>query len=175
MENENKKIEVDDSNLGGWSISRELFDTIAMLLDGVTNPTILELGSGTGTKELRKIATVISVEHDPQYLPETHAPHKGFIVPLCNTTGWYEKQQMYKILKHGGYDLILVDGPLRNGRHGFLQNLWMFETDCAIIIDDTNRKEIKKMVDSLAKKFKRDYAEFEDQEKRKFAVFYRKI
>ena len=51
-------MEINNDNLGGWAISSQLLNEAIRL---AKYGKILEIGSGTGTKELRKIADVISI------------------------------------------------------------------------------------------------------------------
>lgn len=165
---------IDKSNLGGWAIGEELLEEARGLLPPHGSGTILEIGSGTGTLELRKIARVISIEHDPEWY-QPSGEHEGssftIMAPLNKETGWYETNDIEKILARHYYDLIIVDGPKRSARHGFLHNLSLFRTGAAIILDDTHRQEIKEMAELLAGRLGRPFVEREAQGHRRFAIF----
>jgi len=99
--------------------------------------------------------------------------HESYLVPIESTTGWYSVPQIETVLKGLSYDLIIVDGPKRNGRHGFLHNFELFDSTAAIIIDDVNRPNIKLMADLIQKILDRPYRVINTDEKRAFAVFER--
>jgi predicted O-methyltransferase YrrM len=164
------KFEINNENLGDWAISRILLNTVSQHIpkDG----TVLEIGSGTGTLELRKFARVISIEHDPKWAQPATDKDRTFIIPIDPETGWYKREMLEAALKGQHYDLILVDGPKRNGRHGFLHNLDLFDHDAVIVIDDTNRTEIAVMTEMVARALGRVASTYHGQgEKRTFAIF----
>lgn len=173
MENETQRksirYQLDDQNLDGWAISKQLIVQASKIIQA--GATILELGAGSGTAELRKIGRVISIEHDKTYLPATEEPHQAHLVPLDPDTGWYDRKALMAILAGQHYDLIIVDGPKRVGRHGFLHNLDLFTREAAIIIDDLHRIEIRVMADMLRRTLERPYGEYKADQGRWFAVF----
>lgn len=130
-------------NFGGAAIERECYEKIREILP--RGKTILELGSGTGTKELVKHYTTISVEHDEKYLNQTgsHYIH----APLDDNL-WYNRQILAMELPYYEYDMILVDGPpsfLKSGfvediRLGFVKNIGLFNTKVPIVFDDVERR-----------------------------------
>lgn len=164
------KFNIENKNLGDWAISRALLNTVSQNLP--PNGTILEIGSGTGTFELRKFARVISIEHDPKWaLPEA-GENKTYLIPLDPETGWYERDLVRAVLEQQKYDLIIVDGPKRNARHGFLHNLDLFNQDAVIVIDDTHRQEIALMAEMVARAIDRKYERYQQQgENRTFVIF----
>jgi predicted O-methyltransferase YrrM len=164
------KYEIDNKNLGDWAISRMLLNTVSQHLP--PNGTILELGSGTGTQELRKFARVISIEHDRKWAQPATDKDKTYVVPLDPATGWYDRQLLEVALREETYDLIIVDGPKRKARHGFLHNLDLFNHEAVIVIDDTNRQEIALMAEMVARTLNRKYDYYQQQgEKRTFVIF----
>lgn len=140
----------------GWAITPELFMWIRTHLpDG---KMILELGSGTGTRELLKFYDVFSVEHDPTWLrcaPGNHAIH----APVRDYVGyrWYDADILREKLPQN-YDLLLVDGPPKNiGRTGLLHHLDLFRLHVPIIVDDCNRPEELSILHTLATKLARRF------------------
>ena len=117
-----------------WTIPKELFDWIrANLPDG---KTILELGSGDGTDELRKHYTVHSIEHDLAFVKEGNYIH----APIIRYRGydWYDLTKLKALPK---YDLLLIDGPTSViGRRGFIKHRDLFNLNVPIVIDDTQRE-----------------------------------
>ena len=117
-----------------WTIPKELFDWIrANLPDG---KTILELGSGEGTHELRKHYTVHSIEHDLAFVKEGNYIH----APIIRYRGydWYDLTKLKALPE---YDLLLIDGPTSViGRRGFTKHLDLFNLNVPIVIDDTQRE-----------------------------------
>lgn len=130
-------------NLNGWAISTELFNWI---LENIPkDSTILELGSGRGTRELVKHYNVYSVEHDVKWLnlvPQSHYIH----APLVD--GWYDVEILKEKLPKQ-YDVLLIDGPPAEKRIGVLKHLNLFKTDVPIIVDDSNRKLDRTIVERL--------------------------
>ena len=129
-----------------WTIPKELFDWIRQNLpDG---KTILELGSGNGTNELRKHYTVYSIEHDPKWLK----PNNNYIyAPIVSYNGyfWYDISKLQNLPE---YDLLLVDGPTGTiGRRGFVNHRALFNLEVPIVIDDTQRKAEMAMAEDLSR------------------------
>lgn len=121
-------------NFNGWSISKELFDWI--IKNVPIGKTILELGSGLGTKELVKHYKVYSVEHDKKWLGVVSGTNYIY-APLVD--GWYDVSILKdKLPKH--YDVLLIDGPPQEKRGNILKHLPLFNLDVIIIVDDTHRK-----------------------------------
>jgi len=138
--------DVNYESFGGWAISKELFEWILENLP--KGSTILELGSGNGTKELVKYYNVYSIEHDEKWLGLV--PESNYIyAPLID--GWYDVE----ILKNElpiHYDLLLIDGPVGENRVNIINHYDMFKQNIPIIIDDTNRENDKNMSIFLSEK-----------------------
>lgn len=99
--------------------------------------TILELGSGEGTGVLAQTYTMYSVEHDPAFLNKYDSHY--IYAPISD--GWYCPDMLRGKLPTR-YDALIIDGPPGTiGRAGLLNHLDLFNWDCHIFIDDTNRKE----------------------------------
>lgn len=138
---------IDYSGLGGFAISKEVIDWI--LNNIPKGSTILELGSGVGTKELVKFYNVFSIEDDEEWLgfePKTTYIH----APIVNE--WYDVEILKnKIPKK--YDLLLIDGPKGSKRENMIKHYDLFKKDVPVIIDDTNREIDYKLSEFLYKNF----------------------
>lgn len=132
-------------SFGGWAISKQLFDWLLAKLP--SSSTILELGSGAGTKELAKHFRVYSVEHDVRFLDRYDSTY--IHAPIVE--GWYDPAILAERLP-ASYDLLLVDGPPQQiGRGGILKHLTLFDLTKPIVIDDVHRKAERRILDKIAK------------------------
>tara|TARA_B100000287_G_C20536132_1_gene742818 strand:+ start:354 stop:842 length:489 start_codon:yes stop_codon:yes gene_type:complete len=138
-------------NLNGWNIGENLYKWI---IDNIEpNRTILELGSGTGTIELVKHYNVFSVEQNKEYVGLE--PKSNYIyAPLVNYEGrkkWYDVDKLQDL--PSDYDLLLIDGPIGSNRRNFIDHIHLFKhlNHIKIIIDDTNRKWDRWLVDEILK------------------------
>ena len=132
------------NEFGGWAIRESCFDFIREILP--KGKTILEMGSGTGTKRLSEYYNMISIEDQHEWVGQYNshyieAPIRNYSTNHINTvglfktkptdaytapdlpgeegptqTGWYDYKILTEKLKGLKYDLILIDGP--NGRIG---------------------------------------------------------
>jgi len=111
--------------------------------------TILELGTGFGTKRLTDHFNVISIENDIKW-------HQGVSelieVPLAEITKtrsvakrfpefveWYDPEILAQKLEGLEYDAIVVDGPATPDRRpGFYQHRELFKK-VPVLFDDVNR------------------------------------
>jgi len=120
----------------GWAISMELFQWITTNIK--KGSTILELGSGLGTKFLDESGyNMISIEHNEEYMNKYNS--KYIYAPIFEGWYWVEGLQELKDLE---YDLILVDGPPKatGGRAGLLKHLDLFKP-VPMIFDDLQRDD----------------------------------
>jgi hypothetical protein len=148
---------------GGWSISETLFNWISVNLP--IGSTILEFGSGEGTKYLVENYTVYSIEQNEEWV--NYSPKSNYIyAPLVN--GWYDIE-IVKTNLPKKYDLLLVDGPIGRNRLNFLSHYKEFNCDVPIIIDDTNRTIDKELSTTLSKLLNKSTTEIWDGEK-KFTI-----
>lgn len=161
---------MDNQNLGGWSVCPALVAEIIKREPKV----ILEIGSGKGTRELRKIAKVISVEQSVKYLPKEEDGHIVFYVPIDKKTKWYNTEELEVCLNGLEYDLILVDGPSRSNRQGFEKNSDLFDLNKCIVIDDTHRDGMADMVRAMRQKCERRPLEYKGPGRLRFTIFEKK-
>lgn len=153
------------NNLNGWAIPDEMMNWI--LTNVPKGSTILELGSGNGTKELVKNYKVYSIEHDKNWInvvPESNYIH----APIVDN--WYDVNVLKKQLPKD-YDLLIIDGPIGPMRINFLKNYRLFRNDVTILVDDTNRPEDKKMGLNLSNILNKQHIEITSSDK-KFMVLY---
>ena len=127
--------------------------------------TILELGSGDGSKRLVEAGyTVYAVEHDEGWITRWPNDVNYIYAPLrehkkvegFDANVWYDPAYLQDL---PDYDLIIVDGPPGcEGRSGFLKYFdELFKSDVPIVIDDMQRVPERLLVTRLAKKLKRPY------------------
>ena len=135
-------------SLGGWAIGQGMVDWIGSKFGPMS--TIMELGSGSGSIELSRRYQVISVEHDPEWLPKADG-NMVVYAPIVN--GWYDPRVVVPLANIMDPHLIIVDGPpARIGRDGFVPffeavflSSYLARATHArcrtVIFDDTNRPE----------------------------------
>ena len=147
-----------------WSISPELFEKIREIVP--EKSTILELGSGTGTIELCKYYSMISIEHDfrfqnlapAYYIMAPITPFRKACAVFPEDKGWYDRDILKAQLPGLKYDAILVDGPPNlYGRGGFAKWLDLFNTNVPIFVDDVERTRDRRMIGRVSAKLKRPY------------------
>ena len=155
--------EINYDSLGGFAISKELIDWIWENIP--EGSTILELGSGYGTKELVKKYNVYSIEHDEKWMGIAEGSNYIY-APLKN--GWYDREILIKEIPKK-YDVLLIDGPPSWSRGNIIENYDLFENMSYIIVDDTNRENDKKIADFIIKKQECHYFEVESENK-KFTI-----
>lgn len=155
-------------NFHDYMISRELYRWIRNNLK--EGNTILELGSGDGTRLLSERYKMYSIENNEKWLNKydstyIHAPIKN---------NWFDVEVLKKELPND-YDLILVDAPPgfnENARMGFYTNIELFNTSVPIIIDDIHRPGERRLADNLKEMFgkSKSYTEITSKNK-SFCVF----
>jgi len=153
-------------NLNGWAISNEVYEWI--LQNVMTGSTILEFGSGTGTKELVKYYKVYSIEEDMEWVGfekrtnYIYAPIVEMEQRVNHSRGWYDIDYDF-VPKE--YSLLLVDGPMGNNRCNFRFFYKNFYTDCPIIFDDTHRDGDNELAEFIAKELNRELITIEGYKK----------
>lgn len=151
-------MEYNKKNLNGWALSEEAFEWIFKNIP--QGSTILELGSGSGTKELVKYYTVYSVEQDANFID--NEPKSNYIyAPIVNN--WYDEKLFDSIPKQ--YDLLIVDGPIKKDRCNFTKFCHRFN-NVPFLIDDTQREDDRKMALEVARLLNKKIEEFIGNQKK---------
>lgn len=153
-------IDWSEDSFGGWSITEALYEYIRKTLP--VGNTILELGSGYGTSLLAEHYSMVSVEHDKEFIDKydstyLYAPLKEHKA-IANHDGtlWYDADILRPQLKGLQYDLLIVDGPPKY-RAGFLKYFAMFDSKVIMIFDDFERDIERKVVNSIASRLSCSY------------------
>lgn len=160
-------MEYNEKNLDGWAIPREAFEWIYENLPH--GSTILELGSGHGTKELVKYYNVISVEQNTEWVGMVkeskyiYAPLKEYDFSNLNSCCWYDEEKLKDL--PDDYDLLIIDGPIGINRTNFIHFMNHFKHDVPYVIDDTNREPDKKMALQVSKFLNKEVLEIKGWEK----------
>jgi len=160
-------MEYNKENLDGWAIPREAFEWIYNNLPH--GSTILELGSGNGTKELVKYYNVVSIEENKKWVdvvPESkyiYAPLKQYDNAGRHSCCWYDDSCISQLPKD--YDLLIIDGPVGNNRGNFVNFMNHFKKDVPYVIDDTNRGGDKNMALKIAKELNKEITEIKGWKK----------
>lgn len=111
------------------------------------NMKIFEFGAGYSTLWFsKKVKDVVSVEHNPKWakLISNKLPANGKIILVEN-----EKEYPMEILKHGKFNIIIVDGILRNECLKISTNA--LEEDGIILLDNAERTEYFQAKNNLIK------------------------
>lgn len=139
--------------------------------------TILELGSGYGSRELARDYTVYSIEHSEKWAHKF--PEVNYILaPLVDyndqyfrdATAWYDPTVLERELPKE-YDAILIDGPPgKVGRAGFYTNLHLFRIDVPMFFDDVHRLWEFRLMGKVAGKLDRTPAVYNCKRRRWYGV-----
>jgi len=126
-----------------WMLPSEIFDYLCKLFpDG---GKILEFGSGDGTRILAEKFDICSIEHDEVWASKCDT--ECHLIPIRpnhtstenNQTGWYDVEEVLKIIPDD-LDIIIIDGPNGTiGRHGVLSVLESLPKSATYIVDDVHR------------------------------------
>lgn len=160
-------MEYNKENLDGWAIPREAFEWIYENLPH--GSTILELGSGNGTKELVKYYNVVSIEENEKWVdvvPESkyiYAPLMRYPYVNNHSCCWYDESCLLELPDN--YDLLIIDGPVGNNRGNFIHFMDYFKKDVPYVIDDTNRGGDKEMALKVAEKLNKEIIEIKGHQK----------
>jgi len=160
-------MDYNKNNLNGWALPEEAFEWIINNLPH--GSTILELGSGNGTKELVKYYKVYSVEQDEKWMnlvPQSNYIYgslKEYDYANNHSCCWYDDSILDKLPKE--YDLLIIDGPVGNNRGNFIHFMDYFKKDVPYVIDDTNRDGDKKMALDVSEKLQKKIIEIKGWQK----------
>ena len=138
-----------------WMMPIEAFEWIESNIE--YGSTILEFGSGKGTKRLCKNYEVYSVEHNVEWLDlaESNYIYAPIILDenrdAGDEIGWYNPNPIRENLPKN-ISLLIIDGPpAKIGRSGILNHLDIV-TECDyILIDDMHRPREYELSQKLAK------------------------
>lgn len=123
--------------------------------------TILEFGSGHGTKYLSEYYDMISIEEDAEWVDKY--PSKYLHAEVKNE--WYDVDAVNMFLKDKSYDAILIDGPARGRRERILEliesNELEINTDVHIFMDDLERDADMKLAEELSTFLNRELVNYE--------------
>jgi hypothetical protein len=142
---------------GSWALGEPIFAAMVGKLEPMNPRRIVEFGSGRSTVRLAHAfpeATIVSVEHDPEYLAETkrfiaaYSPEAAISVehrPLCWQTWHGLPYFSYGAGAFGqGVDAVLIDGPpfptSARGREACLHHVYgSIRIGGRIFLDDYER------------------------------------
>lgn len=162
-------MEYNKKHLNGWALPEEAFEWI--LNNIPEGSTILELGSGSGTKELVKFYNVYSVEQDQKWMgyePKSnyiYAPLKSYPNNIQGSQGWYDEERLFAGIPDK-YDLLIIDGPIAINRGNFINFCERFNVEVPFLIDDTQRKLDREMALEVAKKLNKSVTEVTGHQKK---------
>lgn len=153
----------DLEKLGGWAISKEVFEYILDTLP--VGSTILELGSGVGTGELAKYYKMFSIEDNKAWLNKYQSTYIYAPIKNYGSYRWYDVEYLSGNLPQK-YDLIFIDGPFGGiGRFGFYHHMSLFDINVPILFDDTNRNAERDLFNAVASVLNRPTLEIRSADK----------
>ena len=125
-------------------LSSEAIEVIQQTLP--KGSTILELGSGQGTKDLLDMGyKVISIEQDPEWQYKYHDNYIPAPIKNYGNYWWFDSEYLNNLPFYG---FLLVDGPtglptpeFYSCRIGLLDHKHLFNLTVPILVDDTNRPD----------------------------------
>jgi len=169
------------SNELSWMLPPEVFEWIETNIS--FGSTILEFGSGEGSKRLSSNYNLYSVEHNPEWLRATNGVCLYAPIELSEEfpgeIGWYDLKKIEKELPKK-IDLMIIDGPNGTiGRSGMLAHVESFSWTYPVLIDDLHREREFTFSQELAKTLNLKCIHFKETEHeenrslRSFGVFYR--
>ncbi len=128
--------------MSDWTLPGEAFEFLEERM--LTDATIVELGSGEGTRRLASMFSVVSIEHDRRFIGK----HPAAYIHAPIVDGWYDTHAVKAGLP-ADYDCIVIDGPPGNvGRLGMLEALDLFKK-VPVLLDDVHRPEEQRLLMGL--------------------------
>ena len=121
----------------GWSISCKFLNSVETEVP--FGSTILEFGSGEGTKKLCKNYTVYSIEEQNNFVGRYHDNYLHAEI----VDDWYNKEKVIQFIRDIDYDAIIIDGPAHGLRKGILDILEHLNLEVPIFLDDIDRPDDK--------------------------------
>jgi len=126
-----------------WSMSQTVIDWMKANLNH--DAKIVELGGGDGSHRLHEIFTdCITVEHDVKWVRKLRGEGiRTLYVPM--ELNYYRDTE--ELLHHiVTADAIVVDGPPASSRLGFQRYLRRVQDGCILLIDDTHREYMRRLL-----------------------------
>lgn len=126
-----------------YQISRKVHDWMEKNLDRKSR--VLELGGGRGSKRLQNLfPNSLTIEHDPHWVGHLlRASCRVMHRPLVD--GWFEiDDELREEIRKA--DVILIDGPPGYLRSNFEKHWDLLSGETILIIDDTHRAKVRRMV-----------------------------
>ena len=165
-----------------WMLPTVVFEWIEKNID--FGSTILEFGSGEGSKRLSLNYELYSVEHNPEWLHSSNGICLYAPIKLSNKfpgeLGWYDILSIKEELPEK-IDLMIIDGPNGSiGRSGILDYTDLFSWDYPVLIDDLHRESEYQFSQQLSESVNLECTHFagtgskEKGSLRSFGVFQRK-
>ena len=137
------------------------------LIDNIEHgSSVLELGSGKGTRLLCKYFQMHSIEHDKNWIGLADTNY--IYAPI--RYNWYDVGILKKELKNIEYNAFIIDGPPGTiGRFGAFSHINLFKQDVPYILDDVNRPAELFLTKKIAQRQNRNMEIFKGKGKN-FAV-----
>ena len=136
----------------GWIMPDDAFRWIEENIK--ENAAILEFGSGDGSQRLSKRYNLWSVEHDREWIGKTQSNYVHAEIvsnpwsEKLGEAGWYDPAFLDAI--PGSVELIIIDGPVGTiGRGGILHVLERLPKFQYLLVDDTDRKEVRALSEKI--------------------------
>ena len=166
------RLSIGLEDMGTWPIGTTLLKFIRAAIpapEGMTTPSLLELGSGAGTEILAKTYAMTSIEHYSKWIDiyDSNYIH----APLVD--GWYDTEKIKEALSGNAIKFagILIDGPSGSEtRAKFINHMSLFDLSSWVIFDDIHRSLEYEAFMILANTLKRTYAAFQDISGKAFGV-----
>jgi len=143
--------------------------------------TIVEFGSGEGSKRLSENYNLFSIEHNPEWLGFSNGTYIYAPIQLSDEfpgeIGWYDINRIKENIPVK-IDLMIIDGPNGAiGRSGILAHTELFSWTFPVVIDDLHREKEYTFSQKLSNKCNLQCIHFAKTEKtensvvRSFGVF----
>ena len=165
-----------------WMLPQVVFEWIEKNI--AFGSTILEFGSGEGSKRLALNYNLYSVEHNPEWLRSSNGTCLYAPIKLSDEfpgeIGWYDLISVKEKLPKN-IDLMIIDGPNGSiGRSGILAHTDLFSWTFPVLIDDLHRENEYQFSQQLSKNVNLQCIHFDATgsknkgSSRSFGVFQRK-
>jgi len=137
-----------------WMLPAEAIEYIVEFCS--ENTTVLEFGSGHGSQLLAEHVDLYSVEHDDSWIDVTSSTYifapitKNPFSEKYGQSGWYDLEAVEENWPQG-VGFVVIDGPPGFiGRFGILSILHKLQSVPAILVDDVDRPDERRLADCLA-------------------------